>query len=525
MPNSITPTVQPGQRSQDLQNFILRILPVYSQPTWYDAERWRRVVRNQPIAISCRETLISYLNSLDWNISSRDSSQRDELKDEIKYYEKLFTNFSGLDFSSHLEWLCTDMLDLPFGGASEIGREGDSPDGRVLWIQNLDGGTLAPTLNLDYPVIQRVPNSITNPVVFPAHAIDRIYMSPRPDITREGWGLPPPEKIYLALEMLWRGDMYYASLLLDTPEAGILDLGDMSKTSAEEWVQSFRTMVAGVDPLKIPVLYEHTSQVKFMPFGQPPTALMFDGMMLKYASIVCAGYGMTLEDIGIGGTSGGDTLAGTIRGERKTRRAGFATAKKKTVAYFNRILPDTLQFKWIDLDDEVVQNLGRARLSSASAFTNLVNLRAFTPLEVRQQLIADGLVNIPMKEKPDESEFNDTASKAPTSRNPDTGDQTANNAVNPSMGGWGAIKSVEMEKEIRKACADDKSEETKEMLKTLHLATEEVVKHETEFMQVAKSILDAKKLNNSAKEVVITEKKKLRKKRELKTNLLEKEKK
>ena len=88
-----------------------------------------------------------------------------------------------------------------------------------------------------------------------------MYISPRPDIKREGWGLAPPEKTYLALEMLNRGDYYYANLLIDTPAAGILDLGDMAQDSAEEWVKAWRKMLTGIDPFKIPVLYEHANKV------------------------------------------------------------------------------------------------------------------------------------------------------------------------------------------------------------------------------------------------------------------------
>ena len=447
-PHNLAPTKQPGQVNLQEPSYLYRIVPQWAIPSWSEAQAWRRFVRYQPIAIACRDTLIANLLALDWLIEPRESDKRDELKSEIDYYTKLFNDFSGLDYAGHLEWLCTDLLDLPFGGASEVGRANDEPLGKVMWIENLDAGTLFPTLNFDFPVGQRIPDSPQDVVYFPSYAIDRLYMSPRSDIRRKGWGMPPPEKIYLAIEMLSRGDAYYANLLLDTPEAGILDLGDMSKASAEDWVGSFKAMLAGIDPLKIPVLYEHENKVEFIPFGNPPSKIMYDEITMKYAAIVCAGYGMTLGDIGLSSSGGGDTLAGTIRSERKTKRTGLATLKNKIKTYFNRILPDTLQFKFVDVDDEVNVNLGRARLSSANAFGSMIAAGVLTEEEVRAQWIADGLVSIPISEsippeaqaKIDQKTAVTTAfADGKTKRNPDTSDQTGD-GVAPSQGGWGGVK-------------------------------------------------------------------------------------
>jgi|WetSurMetagenome_2_1015567.scaffolds.fasta_scaffold00049_68 hypothetical protein len=445
-PRNLEQTKQPGQISLQEPAYLYRLVPQWSIPSWAEASAWRRFVRYQPIAIVCRETLIANLLALDWLIEPRESTMRDELKADINYYTKLFNDFSGLDYAGHLSWLCTDILDLPFGGASEIGRMGDTPDGKVAWVENLDAGTLFPTLNADFPIGQRIPDSPQDVVYFPEYAIDRVYMSPRSDIRRKGWGMPPPEKIYLAVDMLSRGDKYYANLLLDTPEAGILDLGDMSKASAEDWVGSFKAMLAGVDPLKIPVLYEHENKIEFIPFGQPPSKIMYDEITMRYAAIVCAGYGMTLGDIGMSsaGGGGGDTLAGTIRSERKTKRTGLAVLKSMVRTYFNRILPEDLQFKFVDIDDEVNVNLGRARLSSANAFASMIAAGVMTEEEVRAQWIADGLVSIPISENiPPEAQAKidqkTALADAKTKRNPDTSD-VVGDPVAPDKGGWGDVK-------------------------------------------------------------------------------------
>jgi hypothetical protein len=433
------PSREKGQRSLDLPLYLNRILPLYINPSWLDAETWRNVVMRQPLAVVCRETLIANLISLDWKIEPRDSTKRDENKSEIQYYERFFENTGKYDYTEIIDWLVADLLDIPFGGAAEIGRENDDPKGRILWINLLDGATLFPTLNMDFPVGQRTKEDATRTVYFPAHAIDRMYFSPHRELRREGWGIAPPEKIYLSLELLNRGDVYYANLLLDTPAAGILDLGDMAKDSAEEWLKSWRDMLGGIDPFKIPVLYEHEKAVNWIPFTRTPADLMFDKAISRYGAIITAGYGMGLSDIGIPSSmSGGETLAGTIREERRTRRTGFARLKKKVKFWFDRILPEYLEFKFIDLDDELNVALGRARLATSTAFQQLVSMGAFTPEELRQQIIADGLITISIPETlPPE------AKKQMQANNPSNAERPTmlGRPVAPSSGGYGEVKS------------------------------------------------------------------------------------
>lgn len=431
------PSRQKFQKSiEPVDMYLYRYFPQWRQPEWFNATLWRSVVANQPLAIICRETLIANVLNLDWKIDARESDRRDELKDEIKYYTKFLEDTGDYDFQTWLEWILTDYLDIPFGGGLEIGREGDRPDGRAIWLEPLDGGTLFPTFNVDYPVGQAIPGYDLNPVYFPKHTIQRIYMSPRTVIQRKGWGMPPPEKVYLALELLNRGDRYYANLLLDTPEAGILDLGDMEKTSAENWVKSWREMLTGVDPFKVPVLYQHNSETKFITFTRSPTELMFDKATLKYAAILAGGYGMGLSDIGIQAVaSGGETLAGSIRQERRSKKTGFGRAKKTVTSLVNRIINPELKFGFIDLDDEVSVALGRARLATATAFSLAVDKMALTPDEMRLQMIADGLISISIPEK---------APKQDVLPKPTQNQQTnaLGRPIAPSQGGWGEVKSA-----------------------------------------------------------------------------------
>lgn len=398
--NPPAPSRQKGQRSLDEPLYLIRPFFNWTQPTWVTSEMWRRVVQSQQICMLCRETLIGNILSLDWKIEARDSTKRDELKDQIDYYTKFFEYTGDYDYSEIIEWLGVDLLDLPFGSAAEVGREGDNEDGKVLWLELLDGGTMYPTLNKDWPIGQYVPEANTNPVFFPAHAINRMYFSPRTEIKRKGWGMAPPEKIWVALNLLSTGDTYYAKLLSDTPDAGILDLIDMDKESATSWVEGWRQLLSGVDPQKIPVLYEHTQAAEWIPFTRNPTDIQYNEAISRYTTILTAGYGMTPSDIGMGGAqNGGNTMAGNMRDERKSKRNGYARTKRKFTEFFNRLLPADLRFKFIDMDDELMVAVGRARLASATAMASMVSGNLFTEAEMRQQAVADGYITVSVPEE------------------------------------------------------------------------------------------------------------------------------
>ena len=68
--------------------------------------------------------------------------------------------------------------------------------------------------NALHPVGQSLRELPSYTVYFPWYSINRLYSSPRTDIKRKGWGMPPPEKIFLALVSLSRGDLYYANLII-----------------------------------------------------------------------------------------------------------------------------------------------------------------------------------------------------------------------------------------------------------------------------------------------------------------------
>lgn len=373
-------------------------MPFYGAPAYLQAVQWRTFVRNQPLAIICRDTLIAGIKALDWDIVAANplDSSNESIKRAMGYYKELFSRLDG-DFDMHIDLMAQDFLDLPFGGMSEVIREDDSPKGPVVGVDHVDAGTLWPTLDDDYPVMQMVPDVASAPVVFPRHAVNRMMYSPRPELRRKGWGMAPPEKIYLALEMLYRGDQYYWKLLLDTPEAGILDLIDMTKKSAEEWLGGFKSLFAGIDGFKVPVLYEHTTAAQWIPFNRPPIDMLYDKTQLYYAQVLAAGYGLRISDIGLEEGRGAGTLAGVIRGERQSKRSGHATIKEALRNYFNRLLPQDpypiLKFTWLERDDEAMVARGRSLLAMGQAFGTLIGAGVLDRSEARHEMVSLGLLD------------------------------------------------------------------------------------------------------------------------------------
>lgn len=399
-------SVQPEQMP-----FFYRRIPQLTQPGWYSAERWREVVRKQPIALLCRERLIAYLQTTPFDIRAKNPKEADKYADDCEEYRAAFGRGEG-DIDTLIELLWQDALDLPVGGNLEVLRytgsqqspyKGDPPEGgHVYSLVHVDGATLFPTFDRDFPMAQRVPGAVTRPVYFSKDEMRRIVLGIRPEWDMKGWGFAPPERIFLAISLLYRGDTYFASLLTDTPEAGVLDLLDMDKEDAMEWLSSTRDLLMGLDPLKVPVLYQHDKPAVWIPFGRPPSEISYTDTTHKYARITAGGYWLTLSDIGMESGAEG-TLAGKIRDERRSRLTGFGMVKEKTRVFFSKILPDYLEFVWEEKDEEALYNKYRSLAIAVPAFQKAIQARIMTPQEAQQQITDDGLITVELA-KPEEEE-------------------------------------------------------------------------------------------------------------------------
>lgn len=403
----------PKQKSQEFPAFLTRILPAWQSPQWMEAERWRRTVANQPVAMICQETIINDVIASELTIKAKDDKEEGAVQEDVDYYTDLINNakVNGMrGFDSWVEAGGKDLLTLPIGWNNEIVRWKNGqgplsrphPKGHPADIVFIDGATLYPTFDKQFPMAQRVKGDVARAVFFREDEISRSVMSLRPELERWGYGMAPPEKIFLSILALFYSDRYYANLLLDTPEAGLLDLIDMEQESAEEWLSSFRELMSGIDPMKIGVLYQHQKAAEFIPFGRPPTEMMFDSVTGKYSRITHAGYGLTETDTGLGESQ--KTLAGSIRQERQSRRSGYAVTKEKIRVMLQKdVLPPYLEAVWVERDEEAKVQKGRAFLLDAQALAASKNAGFISPQEGQAQLVKAGHITIEVQ-KPEEIE-------------------------------------------------------------------------------------------------------------------------
>lgn len=389
-------------KKKSLDQVALSRVPLSWVTPSMSADRWRRVVRQQPVAIVARDRLITYVQALPWEIRARQTSDENKYSGDVDYYTDLLRKANrGRGFDTWLDLLWQDGLDLPIGGNTEVvrypksfkpdGVSGDHPVGHVYDLINMDGATLNTTYNDDFPLVQRV-NGSHNIVTFSKDEVARIMLTPRPELEDKGWSMPPPERIYLAINMLYQGDRYYAGLLIDTPEAGILDLMDMDGESASDWIDGVRTLFEGGSSLKVPILYEHEQPARFIPFGRPPVDLLFDTTTEKYARLVAAGYWLTLSDLGL---EGDGSLAGQIRRERSARMTGYGVVKEKTRGLINNhILPPYLEFHWVEKDEEAMIARGRAALVMSQAMGTLIKSGIIGADDAVSMLKKDGILTV-----------------------------------------------------------------------------------------------------------------------------------
>lgn len=419
------------------------------------ADRWRRAVLHQPVAGVCQNRLISYVQATNWTIEPVDGSKINRYKADIEYYTRLLDD-PGSDFDMLSDLILQDALTLPIGGTAEVVRYkpgpvtaeldghayklADNPRGHIHRLDFIDGATLFPTGDVTMPLLQRLN---ADQVIFRAREVLRVVLSPRPEYQLRGYGMPPIAKIYLAVLMLYYGDTYYAKLLLDTPEAGILYLGDMTQESADEWLAGFRDLYAGPQPLKVPVLAETETPPQFIRFGGDPATIAYDSTTTKYARLVASGYGLKLSDVGL--DSGQETLAGKIRDDRAARSTGFGVLITKLENSFNRCLPPYLKLRFNIHDEEALIQLMRSRLMAGQAAKVLIEAGVAKAEELQAQFKQEGLLTVDLS-LPDGG-GNPPGSNNGTVRKPREVNKTAElenemNRVPAELGGQGDTPGV-----------------------------------------------------------------------------------
>lgn len=390
-PKQMHPLSIPGQRF---------IHPSSVMPTPMDVGRWR-LIAQEPVNRLARKMIQREVASLNWKVTPLDP-QNEEHQTAALYYTQIFKNFRGL-ITRTLKSVC----EIPQGGAWETGwitpalfDEGNK--GTLSFVKFIDGGTLWPTPSNVFPIVQVDPKNTMRTVSFRPDEIHRILAYPRDEFDRTWWQESPTESSYLAIEALARIYTYYLKQLGDTPVAGILDLMDFGQESATAWAKDFREMLVGIDPIKIPILYEHEEPAKWLPMGRNPSELDIPMQFQRFAEMVLSNYGLSLSDLRMFDI--GSTKAAAAVSRKISTQSGIGFFAELIKDAVQELLPPFLIFGYSDVDIE--QERTKAQIRAADSRT-VMSLEGF-PLHLKlEQLKKWGVLDIEFDPKAVEKEAED----------------------------------------------------------------------------------------------------------------------
>jgi len=367
--------------------FLVRKPAAFFDATALTAPQWRRVVGMAPVVRSCIQTLVMQITGLNWYIESED--------EKLAEYFTLVLNSSddGAGFENMIARVVEDTLTVPFGGSWEIGSYRDDT---VAWLGHLDASLMRPTNSKDYPFAQVSPwAGPLEVVLFTAGEVSRVMWQPQTSVLAYGWTRTPVMDCLPAIQGLLRSDRFWQTLLTDNPPPGVLDVVGWTEEEATEWLEGWKTMVAGIDALKVPILYgrEKGEAANFINFGQTATEAQLPELVKRYAELVTAAFGMNVGDLGLFGQE--LRLAGATKLIELSKRQGLAHLLRRIKQRVdNDVLPDLCTFKWEDIELEDTVRRESARKLGADRLSILVSAGILSPEDGLRQAYEDGLVTV-----------------------------------------------------------------------------------------------------------------------------------
>lgn len=317
--------------------YLTRHVFRFVDPTGLSADQWRLIAR-EPVNRMAQRFIVRELSALQWVITSdrRDDPRVDEY---TKRWDEVFEDGDG--FAVWLSRMLEDVCSLPFGGASEVGYKGED----LAWALHVDAATLFPTYERRVPYVQIDPGDATQRVYFRRGQLCRLRVNPRPDIRFKEYQVSPTEDGFLPIEALSKIYLYYMQQLTDTPPLGLLDVPGWTEDDAIAWAKGFREMIEDVDPLKIPILYDHLEgPANWIPFLRSPADLSIPEQFKRFAEMLLGKYGLSIGDLRL--FEHESTKAGERVSQLVTERSGVGFWAALIEAYINRLLPDGLTFKF-----------------------------------------------------------------------------------------------------------------------------------------------------------------------------------
>lgn len=384
------PAAKPKAKGVREPAVITRRPVTFYDPLVLSANQWRGLVGGAPVVRACIQTMIMQITGLEYRVESEDEKA-------IEYYTELLeTADDGGGFQDLVARVIEDTLTIPFGGAIELGRYGD---GVVAWAAHLDSGLMKPTYDDRYPYAQLSPyTGALNPVLFREWEVVRIKWQPQVDTRSYGWTKTPCMDCLPAIQGLLRSDRFWQAMTTDSPPLGILDMLGVSEDDARTWLEGWKTMMAGIDPYKIPIMAgdgreAEAGHIEFISFARSATDVSLEALVKRYAELVTANFGMFTADLGLFGQE--MRLAGATKMMDLSKRQGLAHLLRRLAHRINAdILPDGVWFFWNDVDVEDTVRKESAKKLASDRLKALVDSGTITPSQSFDQAVAEGLLTI-----------------------------------------------------------------------------------------------------------------------------------
>jgi hypothetical protein len=325
------------QSIQQPPAYLTRHVFRFVDPTGFSADQWRLIAR-EPVNRMAQRFIVRELSALQWTITSdrRDDPRVDEYTER---WDEIFEDGDG--FATWLSRMLEDACSLPFGGASEIGYTGED----LAWALHVDAATLYPTYERRVPYVQVNPDDATQRVYFKRGQLRRLRVNPRPDIRFKEYQVSPTEDGFLPIEALSKIYLYYMQQLLDTPPMGFLDVPGWDEDDAKDWAHGFWEMIEGIDPIKIPIIYDHKEgPANWIPFGRTPSDLNIPEQFKRFAEMLLGKYGLSIGDLRL--FEHESTKAGERVSQLVTERSGVGFWAALIAAFINHLLPAGLTFEF-----------------------------------------------------------------------------------------------------------------------------------------------------------------------------------
>jgi len=321
------------------------------KPTKVTFNQLREAARYDAIIRICVNVIKKSVSQAEWAIIPK-QERKEVNKAQVDQATNLFEtiNNRGENLRQVLDMVLEDLLVLDAGVIEKV----YNAKGEIVELNAVDGATIRPKMDKygDLDPTSAYVQVIGDKVVAEFALNELIYMvqSPQSDIRLYGYGMSPIESILLQVQAALNADLYNAEMFSkDNIPPGMLDLGDMSQSEAQQFISVWdATVVGSTQKLKFLWGGGEKNNKKYIPFNQNNKDMQFVEYTDWLSRIKLATYGLTGMDANI--TQDVNRATAGVQ-ESVTSSRGVGSIFKLVEEYINReiFMPmgwDDIQFKF-----------------------------------------------------------------------------------------------------------------------------------------------------------------------------------